>query len=184
MKWELFFQRLYFWGRGNGRWMAEHWRTKTTLIHYITGFSTWQRNLSHDLLQSNVLCIIFHLLQRLRSTAFLFHAFKMIHLETSHHLGLFFWDVLRSTFVFCATLFGNKTICGPSSILILSSPTLAPTPALSFRCSLTSAQWTGGLLLADGLLQAGDDAVLVPKALPVGSTQGLHLPAMLNAVPL
>lgn len=37
MKWE----GLFFWC-GDGRWMAEHQRTKSTLIHYITGFSTWQ----------------------------------------------------------------------------------------------------------------------------------------------
>lgn len=35
-------ERDYFFWCGDGRWMAEHQRTKSTLIHYITGFSTWQ----------------------------------------------------------------------------------------------------------------------------------------------
>ncbi len=39
-------------------------------------------------------------------------------------------------------------------------------------------------MLADGLLQVADDAVLVPEALAVGRSQGLHLPAVLDAVPL
>lgn len=80
------------------------------------------------------------------------------------------------------TLFHH--IISPSSILIPSSPTLSPPPPLPSHCSLTVAQWTGGLLLADGLLQAVDDTVFVPEALAVGSTQGFHLPAMLHAVSL
>lgn len=38
----LFFKDYNFFGCGDGRWMAKHRRTKTTVIHYITGFSTWQ----------------------------------------------------------------------------------------------------------------------------------------------
>ena len=38
--------------------------------------------------------------------------------------------------------------------------------------------------LADGLLQATDDAVLVVEALAVGGAQSLHLPAVVEPVPL
>lgn len=47
---------------------------------------------------------------------------------------------------------------------------------------LTVTHGTGGL--ADGLLQAADDAVLVFEALAVGRPQRLHLAAVLDAVPL
>lgn len=47
---------------------------------------------------------------------------------------------------------------------------------------LTVAHGAGGL--ADGLLQAADDAVLVSEALAVGRPQGLHLAPVLDAVPL
>lgn len=47
---------------------------------------------------------------------------------------------------------------------------------------LTVAHGAGGL--ADGLLQAADDALLVFEALAVGRPQRLHLPAVLDAVPL
>lgn len=39
-------------------------------------------------------------------------------------------------------------------------------------------------MLGDGLLQVTDDAVLVPEALAVGGSQGLHLATVLDAVPL
>ena len=61
---------------------------------------------------------------------------------------------------------------------------LLPPPVLYFPLCLTLAQWTGCLLLADGLLQVANDAVLVLEALAVGRPQGLHLPAMLDTVPL
>lgn len=48
----------------------------------------------------------------------------------------------------------------------------------------TLTQWAGGLLLADDIFQAADDTVLVPEALAVGGSQGLHLTAVLDAVPL
>ena len=38
--------------------------------------------------------------------------------------------------------------------------------------------------LADGLLQATDDAVLVVEAFAVGGAQNLHLPAVMDPVPL
>lgn len=47
---------------------------------------------------------------------------------------------------------------------------------------LTVAHGAGGV--ADGLLQAADDAVLVFEALAVRRPQGLHLAAVLDAVPL
>lgn len=47
---------------------------------------------------------------------------------------------------------------------------------------LTVAHRAGGL--ADGLLQAADDAVLVFETLAVGRPQRLHLAPMLDAVPL
>lgn len=49
---------------------------------------------------------------------------------------------------------------------------------------LTLALWAGTLLLTDGVLQAADDAVLVPKSLTVGGPQSLHLPAVLDTVSL
>lgn len=79
--------------------------------------------------------------------------------------------------------------CKPihTSTLISPSPTLylpSPPPLLPVPFSLTITQWTGGLLLAEGLLQTADDAVLVSKALAVGRPQGLHLAPVVDPVPL
>lgn len=62
---------------------------------------------------------------------------------------------------------------------------LPHTPSFSyFPLSLTLAQRTGCRLLAEGLLQAADDAALVPQALAVWHSQSFHLPAVLDAVSL
>lgn len=39
-------------------------------------------------------------------------------------------------------------------------------------------------MLADGLFQTADDAVLVPETLAVGGSESLHLAAVLDSVPL
>lgn len=54
-------------------------------------------------------------------------------------------------------------------------------PALPRPAPLTFSG--GGGLLADDLLQAADDAVLVAQALAVVGAQGLHVPAVLHTVP-
>lgn len=61
---------------------------------------------------------------------------------------------------------------------------LSPPPLLLFPFQLTLAQWAGGLLLADGLFQAADDAVFVPETLAVRRPQGFHLAPVLDAVSL
>lgn len=72
--------------------------------------------------------------------------------------------------------FPHRSFPPPS---IISPPFLQPHPS-----SLTLAQWTGALLLADGLFQTADDAVLVPETLAVGGSESLHLAAVLDSVPL
>lgn len=70
---------------------------------------------------------------------------------------------------------------------MLSTQGHRPLPPLGIssprpRRLLTVAHGTWGL--ADGLLQAADDAVLVFEALAVGRPQRLHLAPVLDAVPL
>lgn len=69
----------------------------------------------------------------------------------------------------------------PPSLL---SPPITPSSLQPHPCSLTLTQWTGALLLADGFLQAANDAVLVPETLAVGGSEGLHLTAVLDSVSL
>ena len=90
------------------------------------------------------------------------------------------WPPLLSVFIILTSTTPSCTLISPSPNLSF----LSPPPAAALLCSLTLAQWTGRLLLADGLLQAADDAVLVPETLTIGGPQSLHLAAMLDAVPL
>lgn len=58
-----------------------------------------------------------------------------------------------------------------------------PAPSHPVPCPAPPTFSSGRVLLADDLLQAADDAVLVVQALAVVCAQGLHVPAVLNAVP-
>lgn len=82
-------------------------------------------------------------------------------------------QLLKETHDLCSSLF---------FIILTAHHLLHPSPLLPLFLTLT--QWTRGLLLADGLLQAADDAALIPEALTVGCTQGLHLASVLDTMPL